>query len=227
VPAITFARTTLSNVTITSMGSGFPFPIPWSLIPQNIFLNFRMIRALVSMPDVSAKRDFLRANGIPDPINFFGLHRPDVPWITQTTHAATVPVDVIPQNVSCAGPIVLSSAPAEEQDPELVEWIKQKPTVLINLGSAFAYSRTYTRVMVAGIQKVLESDPDIQILWKYKLAPNVVDFDWEALVNPLEATQRVKVTQWLSVDPSSLMETGHIAAFVTHGGAGGFHDSIS
>jgi hypothetical protein len=197
------------------MGSGFPFPIPWSLIPQNIFLNFRMIRALVSMPDVSAKRDFLRGNGIPDPINFFGLH------------AATVPVDVIPQNVSCAGPIVLSSAPAEEQDPELVEWIKQKPTVLINLGSAFAYSRTYTRQMIGGIRQVLASDPDIQILWKYKLAPNVVDFDWEALVKPLEATQRVKVTQWLSVDPSSLMETGHIAAFVTHGGAGGFHDSIS
>lgn len=210
-----------------SMGSGFPFPIPWNLIPQNMFLNFRMISSLVSMPDVSAKRDFLRANGIPDPINFFGLHRPDVPWITQTTHVATVPVDVVPQNVSCAGPIVLSSAPAEEQDAELVEWIKQKPTILINLGSAFTYSRTYTRQMASAIGLILESNSDVQILWKYKLSPNVVDFDWEALVQPLEATQRVKATQWLSVDPSSLMETGHIAAYVIHGGAGGFHDSIS
>jgi hypothetical protein len=209
------------------MGSGFPFPVPWHLIPQNILLNFRMIRALVSMPILSAKRDFLRANGIPDPINFLGMHRPDVPWITQTTHAATIPVDVIPQNVSCVGPIVLSSAPASSQDPDLVRWIQQKPTVLINLGSAFSYSRTQTRQMAEGIRLLFESNPDLQILWKYRLSPNVLDLDWRTLVAPLETTQRVKVVQWLSVDPSSLMETGHIVAHVTHGGAGGFHESIS
>ena len=95
------------------MGSGFPFPVPLSLIGQNIALNFRMIRALISTPDLSAKRAFLSANGVPDPINFYGLHRTDVPWITQTTHAATIPVDVVPENVTCAGPMVLSAAPAE------------------------------------------------------------------------------------------------------------------
>lgn len=217
----------MSDPTTTSMGSGFPFPVPLNLVFQNIALNFRMIRSLISMPELSAKREFLRANGIPDPINFYGLHRPDVPWITQTTHGATIPVDVVPQNVTCAGPIVRSAAPAAEQDAELVDWIKQKPTVLLNLGSAFSYSRTHTRLMVDGIRLVLESNPDVQILWKYRLSPNVVDFGWQALVGRLEATQRVKVTQWLSVDPSALMETGHIAAHVTHGGAGGFHESIS
>ena len=209
------------------MGSGFPFPVPFNLIVQNIFLNFRMISSLIKMPDLSAKRDFLKANGIPDPINFFGLHRPDVPWITQTTPAATIPVDFVPQNVSCAGPMVLSAAPAAEQDAELVQWIQQKPTVLINLGSAFTYSISQTREMADGIRLVLESNPDIQIVWKYRLSPNVVDFDWQAVVEPLEATQRVRATQWLSVDPSSLMETGHIVAHVTHGGAGGYHESIS
>lgn len=209
------------------MGSGFPFPVPYNLILQNIFLNFRMISSLIKMPDLSAKRDFLKASGIPDPINFFGLHRPDVPWITQTTPAATIPVDFVPQNVSCAGPMVLSAAPASEQDAELVQWIQQKPTVLINLGSAFTYSISQTREMAEGIRLVLESNPDIQIVWKYRLSPNVVDFDWQAVIEPLEATQRVRATQWLSVDPSSLMETGHIVAHVTHGGAGGYHESIS
>lgn len=209
------------------MGSGFPSPVPFNLILQNIFLNFRMISSLIKMPDLSAKREFLKANGIPDPINFFGLHRPDVPWITQTTPAATIPVDVVPQNVSCAGPMVLSAAPASEQDAELVQWIQQKPTVLINLGSAFTYSISQTREMADGIRLVLESNPDIQIVWKYRLSPNVVNFDWQAVVEPLEATQRVRATQWLSVDPSSLMETGHIVAHLTHGGAGGYHESIS
>lgn len=209
------------------MGSGFPFPVPFNLVLQNIFLNFRMISSLIKMPDLSAKRDFLKANGIPDPINFFGLHRPDVPWITQTTPAATIPVDFVPQNVSCAGPMVLSAAPASEQDAELVQWIQQKPTVLINLGSAFTYSISQTREMAEGIRLVLESNPDIQIVWKYRLSPNVVNFDWQAVIEPLEATQHVRATQWLSVDPSSLMETGHIVAHVTHGGAGGYHESIS
>jgi hypothetical protein len=201
--------------------------VPLNLIFQNIALNFRMIKALISMPDLSAKQKFLRANGIPDPINFYGLHRTDVPWITQTTPAATIPVDVVPQNVTCAGPMVRSAAPAEEQDPELVDWIKQKPTVLINLGSAFIYSRTYTKQMVEAIGLILESNADVQILWKYRLAPTVVGFDWQALVQPLEATQRVRVKKWLSVDPSALMETGYIVAHVTHGGSGGYHESIS
>ena len=231
VPCVSIKRhslkETVSDARTSSMGSGFPFPVPLNLIFQNIALNFRMIRALISMPELSAKQDFLRAHGIPDPINFYGLHRTDVPWITQTTHAATIPVDVVPQNVTCAGPMVLSAAPAEEQDPELVDWIKQKPTVLINLGSAFSYSRTHTRQMVEAIRLILASNPDVQILWKYRLSPNVVDFDWQALVEPLEATQRVKATQWLTVDPSALMETGYIVAHVTHGGAGGFHESIS
>jgi hypothetical protein len=43
----------------------------------------------------------------------------------------------------------------------------------------------------------------------------------------LEATQRVKVMQWLTIDPTALLETGDIAAFVTHGGANGFHESIA
>jgi hypothetical protein len=114
----------------------------------------------------------------------------------------------------------------EEQDQELRQWIRQKPTVLINLGSAFTYSRTQTRQMIEGIRRVLETT-DLQVLWKYKASHNLVDFDWESLVAPLEATQRVKAMQWLTIDPTALLETGDIAAFVTHGGANGFHESIA
>ena len=215
------------------MGSGFPFPVPLSLIPQNIYLNLRFISSLIRMPAIAAKRAFLASNGVPDPINFYGLHRPDVPWITQTTPAATINVDFIPENVTCTGPITLSAPSAQgeegqnEEEVALLRWLRQKPTVLINLGSAFTYSRSQTAQMIAGIQRVLEKTPDLQVLWKYKASANLVDYDWESLVAPLQATQRVKVMQWLTIDPTALLESGDIVAFVTHGGANGFHESIA
>ena len=180
------------------------------------------------MPAISAKRKFLESHGVPDPINFYGLHRSDVPWITQTTPAATINVDFIPENVTCTGPITLSATSAQEEghDEELLQWVKQKPTVLINLGSAFTYSGTQTRQMIEGIERVLNTT-DLQVLWKYKASINLVDFDWQSLVAPLQATQRVKVMKWLTMDPTALLETGDIAAFVTHGGANGFHESIA
>ena len=52
-----------------------------------------------------------------------------------TTENAIIPIPVIPPNVTCAGPMVLSTAPAAEQDAELAVWLKKAPTVMINLGS--------------------------------------------------------------------------------------------
>lgn len=122
------------------MSSGLPFPVPWKKIPENIYLNMRFIYAVLRMPDVVSKRKALREKGLKDPINFFGIYRDDVPWITVTAEGASIPVDYIPSNVTITNPIVLSVAPAEEQDPQLVEWLKKKPTVLVNLGSTVAVS---------------------------------------------------------------------------------------
>ena len=65
------------------------------------------------------------------------LHRPDVPWITMDTEGASIPVDVVPANVTRAGPILMDAAPAAAQDPELAAWLGNAPTVLFNLGSHF------------------------------------------------------------------------------------------
>lgn len=122
------------------MTSGFAFPIPLREIPENIYLNIRFIYSLIMMPALSAKKVALRERGLADPLNFLSLHRSDVPWITMNTEGAAIPVDVIPANVTCAGPIVLSSAPAAEQDAEMAAWVKRAPTVLINLGSMMEVS---------------------------------------------------------------------------------------
>lgn len=96
---------------------------------------FRTIGSLLSGSDVANKRAALRKAGLKKPIDYFGRHRDDVPWISSSTEDATIPIDFVPLNVTSAGPIVLDSAPAEEQDAEMAAWLKRAPTVLVNLGS--------------------------------------------------------------------------------------------
>lgn len=107
---------------------------------MNIYLNVRFIYSALRAPGLRAKQAALRQHGLKDPINFFDIYRPEAPWITMDTDGAAIPVDVVPSNVTRAGPIVLSSASAVEQDAKLVEWMKKAPTVLVNLGSTFSVS---------------------------------------------------------------------------------------
>lgn len=101
-------------------------------------MNIRYIYSAMFTPDASAKKARLRLIGLEEPINLFRIHRPGVPWITQNTQNAMIPIEVLPPNVTCAGPIILSGPPADQQDPETATWLKKAPTVLINLGSNLA-----------------------------------------------------------------------------------------
>jgi hypothetical protein len=103
-------------------------------------MNMRYVYGAMMTPDLYAKKVALGKKGLVDPINLFGIHRTDAPWITQMTVDAMIPLSIVPSNVTCAGPITLSGAPASQQDPELAAWLKKAPTVLINLGSQLAVS---------------------------------------------------------------------------------------
>lgn len=209
-----------------ALASGFPYPVPWRLIPANIYLNTKIIYTFLTMSGTNSVRAFLRSHGIVDPINLMGLHRPEIPWITQSTPGAMIPVDVVPRNVTCTGPIVLSSASAEEVDPELVGWMKQAPTVLINLGSSLTYSIQQTEQMISAIEKLLEIS-DLQFLWKYNISPPIAStYDWRRALTRLTDTGRVRVSSWLVIDPPALLQSGHITTFVTHGGSGAYHEAI-
>lgn len=109
-----------------------PAQYPREHLPQ------RALR-LYAAPATSAlntKKALPREKGIKDPINFLKLHIEDVPWLTMHTDGAAVPLDAIPSNVTCTGPIFMLSAPAAEQDTEVAAWLKLAPTMLVNLGSS-------------------------------------------------------------------------------------------
>jgi hypothetical protein len=206
------------------LGSGLPYPVPWSKIPENILLNLRFISTMLYMPDVKEKQEFLRSKGIKDPINFLRLHRPDVPWLSQTMPEAAWPVDVVPQNVTCTGPMTLEVSTVAEQDKGLATWLEGSRTVLINLGSGYKWLEPHTIAMAQAVASILQ-DTHVQILWKFRKETEYDNTFMDSLA-PFVKSGRLRIERWLAADPPSLLESGHIVASVHHGGSGCYHEAI-
>lgn len=76
-------------------------------------------------------------------------------WIAPHIPGATLPLDVIPEGFVGTNSIVLRSAAAAQQDPELAEWLQRAPTLLVNMGSMYTYTQDRASVMAQAIQVVL------------------------------------------------------------------------
>ncbi|KAI1264964.1 hypothetical protein F5Y18DRAFT_389026 [Xylariaceae sp. FL1019] len=207
-----------------AMASGIPYPVPWNRIAENVLLNLRYILTMLWTPDLKEKRAYLKSKGLKDPITFFSLHRPDVPWIFQTMPEASIPLDVVPQNVTCTGPMTLLLETVSEQDKKLANWLKRAPTVLINLGSAFLYSERAASAMAEAIATVLQSS-EVQVLWKMRKEGSYGD-EYMSPLRHYAETGRVRIERWLAADPPAILESGHVIVSVHHGGAGCYHEAI-
>jgi hypothetical protein len=223
-------------VIIRRLGSGFPYPLPWSKVPENIYLALRLIYAMVYMPELKEKQYLLKSKGIGEPLKYYSLYRPDVPWFLQHTEGVSRQVAYIPPNVTCVGPMSISLGPAEEQDPELVAWLRKAPTVFINMGTAYSWMELQATPMVQAISRLLQ-DTNLQFLWKfrregegwehlYNMTEAVYSDEFDTIAQTLFESERVKMESWFTVDPVSILETGQIVASVHHGGSGLFHEAI-
>lgn len=177
----------------------------------------------MNRPDPDGTRQYLKAHGIADAA---ALPRPvDRLWISQDMPGASIPLDVIPPNVTSAGPIVLDAAPAAEQDPELAAWLARAPTVLVNLGSLFTYSEQHATTMALAIEELV-ARTDVQVLWKMAKEDTMPN-NYTLPVQRIVEQDRLRVSNWLTVSPASILETGHIVASVHHGGANCYHEAIA
>lgn len=207
-----------------AVGTGYPYPVPWNLIPANIYVNFQILHGMFYETKIAAKRRFLKTKGIKNPINFSGLYRPNVPWLTQTLPGAHLPFTRIPKNVTLTGPINLAGLEERSLEArELLEWVK-KPTVMVCLGSGFGFREDQAKIMLEALQNVLKAETEVQILWKLsRLEP----FDDQFLENAIQDSDgRLRIETWLEVEPPTLLQEGNILLYVHHGGAGSYHDSI-
>ena len=153
-------------------------------------------------------------------------HRDDLPYLSATVLEAGLPVTKIPENVTACGPVVLDVAPAEQQDPELVAWLSRAPTVLINLGSSVKYTEAMARAMTEALVPVFEST-DAQVLWKFRKTGHYESENrFREPVEKYIQSGRLRLEEWLHVDPVSLMNTGLITVSVHHGGANCYYETV-
>ncbi|KAI0491062.1 hypothetical protein F4859DRAFT_460186 [Xylaria cf. heliscus] len=125
------------------MGSGIPYPVPWTKLVENIYINVRYYYAMLKMSHFTDVQKYITSKGITDRVHWFNLRNDDVPFFSQALPGASIPVEVLPQNVTLTGPIILSLSPAEEQAPALTEWLARGPTVLVSLGSLFVWTESH------------------------------------------------------------------------------------
>jgi hypothetical protein len=206
------------------LGSGYEFPLPWRKIPSNAYLILRLIYAVVMSPSVKAKREILTAKGIAEPLDFFEIRHTDVPWLLMAFPQGSIPVDYIPPHVTCCGPIVRDLATVQEQDKHLHKWLKRADTILVNLGSQVKYNERRAVAMAEALATVLEKT-DAQVLWKFR---KLYEYD-DGFLKPLKKyvdNGRLRIEAWLSVDPFSLLKSGHISVSVHHGGANCYHETL-
>lgn len=159
----------------------------------------------------------------------FGLYPKGTQLLATTVPEVNLPMDFIPPEISFYGPIVLETEPAAaHQDGELMTWLasSEDKTILVNLGSVYHYSEIRAKLLAEALAKVLERAKGSKIVWKFRKEG---EFDETAALKPLEPfikQGRAQVVAWLEVDPSSLLESGHIDLFVHHGGGNSYHEAI-
>ncbi|KAI1267684.1 hypothetical protein F5Y18DRAFT_378439 [Xylariaceae sp. FL1019] len=204
-----------------ALGTGFSFPVPWRDIPENVYVNFRMLWGMLMTPTPRELQSYLKSKGL-KPSSLLNF-RDDVVKITQTLPEASLPVDKIPANTTAVGAMILDSAPAIEQDPTLVAWLGRAPTIVINFGSLFAYSAERAETMASVVQQILTKS-DLQVLWK--MAP-ISDFGnaFAASLQPYIEGDRLQIMLWLPIDTLTLLETDNVIASVHHGGASSFNEA--
>ncbi|KAI0887490.1 glycosyltransferase family 1 protein [Annulohypoxylon maeteangense] len=207
------------------LGSGILYPVPWSRVLENIYINVRYFYFLGSMHHFKSAKKLLQQKGI-NRITYNDLHRSNVPFFIQSLAEATIPLDHVPPNVTYTGPISLSLSTLEEVNPELNQWLAKTSTLFVNLGSFFAWDKVRASAMAQAIADILHERTDLQILWKFSKTGKQFGDEFLDPVRPFLKNGRLEMISWLPVEPTTLFETGHIVASVHHGGAGGFHEAL-
>ncbi|KAK8030465.1 UDP-glucoronosyl and UDP-glucosyl transferase [Apiospora arundinis] len=185
-----------------SIGSDMPFPIPWLRIPENIYLGLRYTYSVNILPRLRRPVSLLRKEGV---YALTPMRDGRAPWIAPHISGATLPLDTVPKGVVGTNSIILRTATAAQQDPELADWFQRAPTLLINLGIVLAQTK---------------------VLWKFSPNPGL-NMDFRAPLEEYVAQGRLRISTWLTIDAIAMFETGQIVASVHHGGANSYHEALA
>ncbi|EFQ36696.1 diacylglycerol O-acyltransferase [Colletotrichum graminicola] len=207
------------------IGSGFPFPIPLSLIPANIYLTIRLLLALYFSSTLSALLLTRRSLHLEGQFPMFETYRKDEHYILPGQPATDFHYEHIPDNLTCCGPLTIPYPQLQEQDPQLDSWLLQRRTVLVNLGSHIKLSVQNAIHLAKALQVTLERHSDAQVLWKLNCTAEGLSEARSTLQNEINQ-DRARISAWLEVDPTAIMKSGQLGCVVHHAGANTFYEAL-
>jgi len=176
------------------------------------------------------------ANGLPGLGEAYDLWHEKNHYLLPSIPATDFPCR-IPDNVIGCGPLLLPTVPVRDEDPELYAWLERRPTVLINLGTHIQMDDKMAREFVKALRIVLDSRPDIQIIWKLKTSrglavrtgsaafEGIADGFRDPIAHEIKA-DRVRIVEWMTASPLAILQSGHVVCSVHHGGSNSFHEAL-
>ncbi|KAI9713657.1 MAG: hypothetical protein M1812_006629 [Candelaria pacifica] len=211
-----------------AVSSGYPFPVPYHLIPVNIYLMIRLIFTLVRSPEFKEMNQRRKDYGLKGEFPALEVYKKDCHYIVPSTPEIDFPY-FVPSNFTHCGPISLPIIPLSESDPELALWLDRAPTVLINLGSHFKsdWVPGFGRELATALRILLDRRSDIQVLWKLKMSKSENGHDDISEILAEETkSRRVRIESWLKPDTPAILQSGKVACWVHHGGSNSYHEAI-
>ncbi|KAF6802332.1 udp-glucoronosyl and udp-glucosyl transferase family protein [Colletotrichum musicola] len=224
------------------VGTAFPFPVPWYLIPLNIFYIFVFVFFMIfdgraretrkHLTDETGARIFDQGELITAPPK-------DLKMLVASSPDLDFPLKYIPENVIPCGPIVKSVASVGDVDPELHNWLARGPTVLINLGSLSYTTEGQAVEMATAVAAVRRAwqrsgrEGNLQFLWKLKRSHGGDAYEVHEKGCRIEEILRVdfdadavRVMGWVKAEPYAVLQTGNVVCSVNHGGANSYWEAL-
>ncbi|KAJ4857933.1 hypothetical protein T069G_08830 [Trichoderma breve] len=217
--------------------SGMPFPLPIYLIPANIALNLTLLKNRVG-----ESIQLMTANEL-------GVLKPaptGLRILVANSADLDYPFDILPSHVVPCGPIIRPSLELSKVDQSLENWLAREPTVYVNLGTHLTMSKSEAVEMAAAFRQFLDmadaKGRKLQILWKLKiksvasedkLVPSSLEQHEEDVYKAIHRhlgkemdNDQIRLTNWVTAEPKSVLESGHIICSVNHGGASSFNEAL-
>ncbi|TDZ39912.1 Glycosyltransferase sdnJ [Colletotrichum trifolii] len=233
-----------------AIGTGFKYPIPWNLIPWNVF--FTLVSAFAILTDKTRPRlaQHLRKTYGPDftltTMADLGLLTPapeGIKVLVANSPDIDLPLSVLPDHIIPCGPIIRAAPPICVVDPGLTTWLKRGPTIYMNLGTHMGFSLDDAKEVAYAFRALFDHassagsvrEDNFQILWKLPRelpeGQDANDFtgEWTDFTDILRQEiedDRARIMDWFAAEAKSILESGEIVCSINHGGANSFHEAL-
>ncbi|KAH6887504.1 glycosyltransferase family 1 protein [Thelonectria olida] len=218
--------------------SAFSYPVPWHLIPLNIYFCIYGAITFARDKERRAVMKYLQAETgaqLRTPIDLLRNRPPSLKILVGTLPELDFPV-IVPDHVLPCGPIIRQAPPLSESDPALQTWLAKGPTIYINLGSMCRLLEDDAVELASAVQVVMKKVNEqpgtspLQVLWKLKKAGEYSASEagsklHNVLGKEMEA-DLVRISDWIQAEPISILRSGHVVCSIHHGGANSFSEAI-